>query len=124
MMNKLLKGLQNMSEFESLKSSDEAKYSVYILEVLPLSDSCKYDFYVGSTGLSIEDRHKQHKSGGAKSARIFRSRATVGEIRWDLMDGFPKFRKRETVERAEGRVAQWLANRGFSVRCDRLAAEQ
>jgi hypothetical protein len=112
-----------MAEFDCRSSNSEAKYSVYILEVIPLNDSCKYDFYVGSTWNPVEERYQEHKLKGDKSARIFRSRADVGDIRWDLMEGFPKFCTRPAVERAEGRVAKWLVNKGYEVSCNALKAE-
>lgn len=109
-----------MAEFDLNSRAGEAKYSIYILDVIPLSENCKYRLYVGCTWKSVEDRCAEHREGGSKSARIFRSTAVVGDIRWDLMDGFPKFFSREAAERAEGRVAKWLSNKGFEVRCNML----
>lgn len=118
-MNRVIKSLNNMAEFDC-KNNGKAEFSVYVLDVLPLSDKCKYQLYVGSTWKTVEERFEEHKSGGPKSARIFRSIAKVGEIRWDLMNEFPKFCSRAGVGRAEARVARWLTNRGFNVRCDKL----
>lgn len=112
-----------MSEFDLNSRTVEANYSVYVLDVVPLSENCKYQLYVGSTWKSVEERYEEHREGGTKSARIFRSTASVGNIRWDLMDGFPKFYSREAAERAEGRVAKWLSNKGFTVRCNMLEKE-
>ena len=109
-----------MADFDLNSRAGEANYSVYVLDVIPLSENCKYHLYVGSTWKSVEDRCAEHREGGSKAARIFRSGATVGDIRWDLMDGFPKFYSREAAERAEGRVAKWLTNKGFIVRCNKL----
>ena len=110
-----------MAEFDCRSSISEARYSVYILEVIPLNDSCKYDLYVGSTGKSVEQRCEGHKSKKRpKSAQVFINNADVGEIRWDLMEDFPKFCSRERAEAAEGRVARWLVNEGFRVSCDKL----
>ncbi len=109
-----------MAEFDSQSHSGEANYSIYVLDVVPLSDNCRYEIYVGSTWKSIEQRLEEHREGGSKAAQIFRSTAKVGAIRWDLMNGFPKFHSRDAVERAEGRVAKWLVNRGFAVRCNML----
>ena len=122
-MNSLVQSLHNMAEFDSRFSNSDAVHSVYILDVLPLVDTCSYDFYVGSTWKPVEERYEEHKKKGDKSARIFRGRADVGDIRWDLMEGFPKFHSRAAVERAEGRVAKWLTNKGFQVRCNMLEAE-
>ena len=112
-----------MAEFDSRSHESEAMFSVYILDVMPLVENCSYDFYVGSTWKPVEERYQEHKLKGDKSARIFRSRADVGDIRWDLMEGFPKFHTRSAVERAEGRVAKWLVNKGHQVRCNALDAE-
>jgi hypothetical protein len=122
-MNRIVRSLQNMAEFDSRSHESEAMFSVYILDVIPLVENCSYDFYVGSTWKPVEERYQEHKQKGDKSARIFRSKADVGEIRWDLMEGFPKFHTRAAVERAEGRVAKWLVNKGFQVRCNALEAE-
>jgi hypothetical protein len=113
-----------MAEFDSRSHDSEAMFSVYILDVIPLVENCPYNFYVGSTWKSVEERHQEHKQKGDKSSRIFRKRADVGDIRWDLMEGFPKFHTRAAVERAEGRVAKWLVNKGHQVRCNALEAEK
>ena len=111
-----------MAEFDCRSSDSEARYSVYILGVMPLNDSCKYDFYVGSTGKSVEERCEEHKlKTRPKSAQVFINNADVGEIQWDLMGDFPKFCSRERAEAAEGRVARWLVNKGFRVSCDKLS---
>ena len=123
-MNRIVKSLQNRAEFDSRLHDSEAKFSVYILDVIPLVESCSYHFYVGSTGKPVEERFLEHKEKGEKSARIFRNRADVGDIRWDLMEGFPKFHTRAAAERAEGRVAKWLVNKGYQVRCNALEAEK
>ena len=112
-----------MAEMDYRQHNGVAKFSVYVLDVLPLSDGCKYELYVGSTWKEIKHRHEEHKDGGSKSARIFRKSASVGDIRWDLMEGFPKFYSREAAERAEGRVAMWLVHKGFQVRCNMLENE-
>jgi hypothetical protein len=115
-MNRILRSLNNMAEFDLNSRSGEAKYSIYVLDVIPLSENCKYQIYV-------EERFAEHREGGSKAARIFRSMAAVGDIRWDLMNGFPKFYSREAAERAEGRVAKWLSNKGLIVRCNMLEKE-
>ena len=122
-MSRLVRSLSNMAELDSRQHKGVANFSVYVLDVLPLSEGCKYDLYVGSTWKEIEDRRKEHIEGGSKSARIFRESANVGGIRWDLMEDFPKFHSREAAERAEGRVAMWLVNKGFQVRCNILDKE-
>lgn len=122
-MNRILRSLNNMAEFDLNSQTGEARYSVYILDVIPNSANCKYQLYVGSTWKAVEDRCSEHREGSSKSARIFRSTATVGEVRWDMMEGFPKFYSREAAERAEGRVAKWLSNKGFIVRCNMLEVD-
>jgi len=109
-----------MAEFDSRSHESEAMFSVYILDVIPLVENCSYDFYVGSTWKPLEERIDEHREGGPKAARVFRSSANVGAIRWDLMKDFPRFHSRDAVERAEGRVARWLVNKGFTVRCNML----
>lgn len=121
-MNKIAQGLKNMAEFDRRSSNSQASYSVYILDVIPLNDSCKYDFYVGSTVKLVEERCEEHKlKKRPESAQVFINNADVGEIRWDLMADFPKFYSRKTAERAEMRVARWLVNKGFRVSCNKLS---
>jgi predicted GIY-YIG superfamily endonuclease len=119
-MNRIVKTLNNLAQFDSIGRSDDPQRSVYIIEVVPNDESCKFELYVGSTWHPVEYRYEEHKSGGSKAAHIFRRRAKVGEIRWDLMEGFPRFHSTSAVERAERRVALWLERQGFSVKCNML----
>ncbi len=119
-MKKIVTTLHNLAELDSQGKSEEARRSVYVIEVVPYEHSCKFDLYVGSTWHPVEYRYEEHKSGGPKAAHIFRRRATVGEIRWDLMTDFPKFHSKGAVERAERRVALWLEHQGFVVKCNML----
>lgn len=50
-----------MAEFDSRSHDSEAMFSVYILGVIPLVENCSYDFYVGSTWTSVEDRYMEHR---------------------------------------------------------------
>ncbi len=124
MMKRIVKTLHNLAEFDSAGKIEEPRRSVYILEVLPHDDSCQYELYVGSTWHPVQYRYEEHKSGGSKAAHIFRRRASVGAIRWDLMEGFPKFHTKEAVERAERRVALWLASQGYSIKCNMLTPRE
>ena len=112
-----------MAELDSNSRSEVANFSVYILDIIPRSYKCKYELYVCSTWKSVQERYAEHCERGEKSARIFDSLAEPGAIRWDLMDGFPQFYSRAAAERAEGRVARWLVNKGFRVRCNMLKKE-
>lgn len=122
-MRRIVRTLQNLAVFDSQDRNDEPRRSVYVIEVVPLEDSCKFELYVGSTWHPVEHRYEEHKSGGSKAAHIFRRRATTGEIRWDLMEGFPQFHSKEAVERAERRVALWLERQGFVVKCNMLNSD-
>lgn len=122
-MKRIVRTLHNLAEFDSQGKSDEPRRSVYVIEVVPYEDSCKFELYVGSTWHPVEHRYEEHRSGGSKAAHIFRRRATVGDIRWDLMEGFPKFHSTDAVERAERRVALWLEHQGYVVKCNMLNAD-
>ena len=53
-----------MAELDSRQHKRVVNLSVYVLDVLPLSEGCKYDLYVGSAWKDIEDRRKEHVEGG------------------------------------------------------------
>ena len=122
-MKRIVRSLQNLANFDAQGKRDEPRRSVYVIEIVPIDDSCKFDLYVGSTWHPVEHRYEEHKSGGSKAAHIFRRRASVGEIRWDLMEDFPKFHSTGAVERAERRVALWLERQGYLVKCNMLNGE-
>ena len=122
-MRRILKSLNNLAEFDSIGKSEEPHRSVYVIEIIPNDDSCDFDLYVGSTWHPIEHRYEEHESGGPKAAHIFRRRASTGDIRWDLMEGIPKFHSTSAVERAERRVALWLERQGYMVKCNMLNSD-
>ncbi len=122
-MRRIVSSLHSLAEFDSHKESSVANFSVYIIDVIPVTENCKFQFYVGSTWKTVQGRHEEHKEKGKKAARVFKGNGDVGDIRWDLMDGFPKFHTRVAAERAEGRVARWLQNQGYSVSCNMLNKE-
>lgn len=107
-----------LADAKGMKS--EALRSVYIIEVRPIDANCDFDIYVGSTWHPVKYRFEQHCEGGSKAAQIFRKRAKPAGLRWDLMEGFPKFHTKEAVERAEKRVADYLARKGYKVNCNML----
>ena len=57
-MSRLFRSLNNIAELDSHQDKEFANFSVYVLDVLPFSEGCKYDLYVGSTWKEIEDRRK------------------------------------------------------------------
>lgn len=122
-MRRIVSSLLTLAEFDCNEESSLANFSVYIIDVIPVTENCKYQFYVGSTWKTVQGRHEEHKDKGQKAAKVFKRNGDAGDIRWDLMDGFPKFHTRVAAERAEGRVARWLQNQGYSVSCNMLEKE-
>ena len=120
----LLNSLYNMAIADAKGKKSEARRSVYIIEVRPIDPNCTFDFYVGSTWHPVKYRFEQHREGGSKAAQIFRNRAKPSGLRWDLMEGFPKFHNKDAVERAEKRVADYLARKGYKVNCNMLTKKK
>lgn len=102
-------------------------YFVYVIDVEPLSRFGDYDFYVGSTGKTVQERFADHVAGGAYAAAIFRhdqkfpaGRARPVRLCPELMLGTPPFPNRAAAVRAEGILARRIAACGYRVRSDAL----
>ncbi len=118
---KLQSDLQKLAVRDLLGKKSEPTYSVYIIEIEKIDTTLDFDFYVGSTGNSIQYRFSQHVPGHKFAARIFRnSRAKALRIRWDLMADFPKFRSKTSAQIAEGLVARAVQKAGWKVHSDQL----
>jgi len=75
----------------STPSGPGGAYTVYVVEAIRRDGAAEPaavgppELYVGQTGGSVEQRVDAHRSGAANSARVFRKRSTVGELRPDLI---------------------------------------
>jgi hypothetical protein len=86
------------------------RYNLYVIEVERLDPSLRYEFYVGVTSTSAERRLAQHQEGGDKAWRQFRNgRGRAVRIRYDLMEGLPKFRSEDVAKAAEGTLARVIS---------------
>lgn len=102
--------------------SEEAKYSVYVVQVENLKAYRPIDVYVGSTGKSAEARLLDHQTPTRTASVIFKSgRCRALCLRMDLMRHFPRFIDRDSAKLAEGEVSLFLQARiGMSVHSDAL----
>jgi len=118
---KLLNDLRKLALQDSIGKKSAATYSVYVIEIERIDPTLEFDFYVGSTGNSIQHRFSQHVPEHKLAARIFRnSKAHALRIRWDLISDFPKFHTKIAAEKAEGLLARAIQSAGWSVCSDRL----
>lgn len=91
-------------------------FYVYIIKVASMPNEKLIDFYVGSTGNTLEKRFEIHRSGKGTAAAIFskgRYRPVSYKTGW--MDSFPSFENRKQAEKAEGIVAEFLIAQGYEV---------
>ena len=86
-------------------------FGVYVIEL----DDEPNAVYVGSTAKAFDERLAQHNEGGRMAARVFRRGACGRRLREDLHGHLPRFDEREEARRAERRLANQLAHRGFAV---------
>lgn len=61
--DKLIKKLEKIAKEDSCGRSYEPTRSVYIIEVENLIEGSNWDYYVGMTGNSIEQRFQEHVDG-------------------------------------------------------------
>jgi hypothetical protein len=118
---KLLNDLRKLASQDAIGKKSAPMYSVYVIEVEKLDPTLKFDFYVGSTSKSIQQRFSQHVPNHDLAAQMFRhSRAKAKQVRWDLIMDFPKFHTRDAAVNAEGLLARAIQRAGWSVCSDRL----
>jgi hypothetical protein len=91
-------------------------FHVYVIKVVSAPDVKQIDYYVGSTGNTLENRFRIHLSGEGTAARIFKNgkyRPVSFKEGW--MDKFPVFHDETSVREAEGVVAEFLISKGYVV---------
>ena len=97
------------------------RYTLYVIEVERLDPSLRFDFYVGYTSSSLERRLAQHQAAGDKAWRQFKNgRGRAVRIRYDLMEGLPKFRTEEVAKAAEGTLARVISTNVGRAYSDRV----
>jgi hypothetical protein len=117
----LHKKLEALAKKDSIGQRAQPSFSIYVIEVEKIDPKLDCDFYVGSTALSVLDRFYQHIEGHNLASKPFKyGKGKARRIRWDLMEEFPKFYTRDSVEIAEGLVAKALQSGGWSVHCNKL----
>lgn len=103
-------------------------YSVYILRIEPVRGTGALEFYVGSTGVSVEDRFRKHVDPFGRTQRVSIFKDGPGkrdvyapvEIMYALMTGFPTFGSRSSARRAERYLANALNARGHATYSDQI----
>lgn len=121
----LHKKLIALAKKDAVGRRGNPKYSVYVIEVEKLDPNLKCDFYVGSTAHTPLHRFHQHIEGNRLASQPFKKgRGRAKQIRWDLMENYPKYFSRDNVEIAEGLVARALQSAGWQVHCNKLNVEE
>ncbi len=94
-----------------------AHYRVYVVELT--DEACKRRsteracVYVGETWKTPEERFGEHKAGGLTASKIVRDHGK--RLRPDLYRRWGPYATREEASAAEQRLADRLAERGFTV---------
>lgn len=96
---------------------------VYVIRVKPIQGRCDFDFYVGSTCRTVEERLGVHREGGMFAASIFKRRRTgrrarPGRICEELMLGTPPFPDRDSAVLGERVLANAILSFGYKVSSD------
>ena len=117
---KLLKKLFDIATEDSYGRNYEPTRSVYIIEVENLVAECKWDYYVGMTGKSIEQRFKEHVEGYHAWKKFDKGYCKPVRLDYALCSTFPKFHTEAAAKQAEGEVARALRESGYEVYSDML----
>ncbi len=96
---------------------------VYVIKVRSSDPKITYDYYVGSTGLTLEKKWESYASPeGKRISSKFRKGSLIAEAyAHKLMAGWGPYENRDLREYAEGELALHLQDRGFAVYSDELA---
>ena len=117
--DRFIRQLNNISENSNLIPNFESHHRVYILEVKSNLELEGFNFYVGQTKDSIENRVKTHLRAGLFSWSQFRNgNYDLVRVRKDLHSQFPTFGNEVAAKKAEGLVADYLNALGFMTDSD------
>ena len=117
---KLLKKLFDIATQDSYVRNYEPTRSVYIIEVENLVSESNWDYYVGMTGKSIEQRFKEHVEGYNAWKKFDKGFCKPVRLDYALCSTFPKFHTEAAAKQAEGEVARALRESGYEVYSDML----
>lgn len=117
---KLLKQLGKISKEDSYNRKYEPTRSVYIIEVENLMEGSRWDYYVGMTGKSIEERFQEHVDCYKTWTEFKNGICRPVRLDYSLCSLFPKFHTEEAAKHAEGVVARELRDLGYEVYSDMI----
>lgn len=116
----LLRKLNKIAKEDALGRSYEPTRSVYIIEVENLVEDSNWDYYVGMTGNSIEQRFQEHVDGYKAWKKFDKGFCRPLRLDYSICSVFPKFHTQAAAESAEGEVARALRNLGYVVYSDKI----
>lgn len=116
----LLRKLNKIANEDAFGRSYEPTKSVYIIEVENLVEGSHWDYYVGMTGNSIEQRFQDHADGHKAWKKFDKGICKPVRLDYSLCSVFPKFHTEEAAKRAEGEVARALRDLGYEVYSDMI----
>lgn len=118
--DKLIKKLDKIAKADSYGRNYEPTRSVYIIEVENLIEGSNWDYYVGMTGNSIEQRFQEHIDGYNTWRNFKKGICKPVRLEYSLCSFFPKFHTQEAAKLAEGEVARFLRELGYEVYSDMI----
>ena len=115
-----VRGIQRLANKEP-ETTGPAVFQLYVLEVLDPDAQTGYEYYVGSTSDSPEQRLREHKDGGWRAWKKFKwDDVSPGALLENLTRDLPKFRCKNCAENAEGRLARAVNAQLGAAYSDRL----
>jgi hypothetical protein len=106
------------------KAAPERKsvHHVYVIRVQRITPTGKFDYYVGSTGLKLEDKWERYVTLSSKRLSGFFLNGHVKAIGLEptLMKGWGPYESDDLAKFAEGELALHLQDRGYVVYSDEL----
>lgn len=106
------------------KAAPERKsvHHVYVIRVQRITPTGKFDYYVGSTGLRLEDKWERYVTLSSKRLSGYFLNGHVKAIALEptLMNGWGPYESDDLAKFAEGELALHLQDRGYVVHSDEL----
>ncbi len=117
---------QRMREIAGVQSEQPKRpFHVYIIKVKSIPGVEKIDYYVGSTGNTLEGRLAKHQNRELSASSIFKSgNHDAVKFKSGWMSQFPLFSNDEDAELAEGIVAEFLKTLGHKVHYSNKSIKQ
>lgn len=97
-------------------------HHVYVIRVERLTSTGTFDYYVGSTGQTLEDKWKRYQTLSSKrlSSHFLKGHVRAVALETTLMKGWGPYESDELAKFAEGELALHLQDRGYAVYSDEL----